>query len=293
MLTGIDVFVRVVETGGFTAAARHLGKSTSFVSKEVTRLENRLGARLLNRTTRSISLTETGSLYFEQCRQIVADATQAERSISESHATPHGVLKLSAPVSFGLGYLANVLPDFLHANPEVSLDIGFDDRMVDVIGEGFDLVLRVGHLRDSSLIAKQISSSRSVTVASPHYWNQFGRPDHPAELASHNCITYSLMHAPDRWEYSSPTGRPVTVNIKSRVRCNSAELECALALAGHGVTRLPEFACASELAQGTLESVLEDFAQPSLGIYAVYPHRHHLSAKVRAFIDFLAAKFSG
>jgi DNA-binding transcriptional LysR family regulator len=293
MLDGIDVFVRVVDVGSFTAAAEQLGKSTSFVSKEVTRLENRLGTRLLNRTTRSISLTDVGRLYFERCQQIIVDAVEAERSVTETRAAPRGVLKLSAPVSFGLGYLAAVLPEFLDANPELALDVEFNDRMVDVIAEGFDVVLRIGHLKDSSLITRQINSSRGLTVASPKYWKQNGKPRHPSELAGHTCISYSLMPAPARWRYLDPESGPINVTVDTRIQCNSAELETALAVAGVGVTRLPEFACSKELGKGLLEPVLEQFSGSPIGIYAVYPHRRHLSAKVRVFVDFLVTKFGG
>lgn len=292
MLSGIDVFVQVVELGGFTATARQLGKSTSFVSKEVARLETRLGTRLLNRTTRSISLTESGRLYFDQCRQIVTDAIEAERSIVDRGAIPRGTLKISAPVSFGLGYLAAALPEFLDTYPEISLDLEFNDRMVDIVAEGFDVVLRIGRLRDSSLIARQINTSRSLTVAAPDYWKRHGTPAHPTDLARHQCIGYSLVPFPTRWEYRDAAGQPITVDVETRIQCNSAELECSLAVAGVGVTRMPEFACAEALAQGLLEPVLTEFAPPPLGIYAIYPQRGYLSPKVRVLIDFLVEKFS-
>ncbi len=293
MLDGIDTFVRVVDAGSFTAAANVLGKSTSYVSKEVSRLEARLGARLLNRTTRSISLTDTGRLYYDRCRRIVADADEAARSVTEAQEHPRGVLKFSAPVSFGLGYLAAMLPKFLETNAEVALEIELNDRMVDIIAEGFDVVLRIGHLEDSSLIARQINVSHGVTVASPTYWKNHGKPGHPEELQGHACISYALMRAPNRWRYRDPDGAEITVNVETRVQCNSAELEAALAVAGLGVTRLPEFACARELAQGLLEPALEKYTGTEIGIFAVYPHRRHLSPKVRAFVDFLVAEFGG
>lgn len=291
MLHGIDVFVRVVDAGGFSAAAEALGKSKSFVSKEVTRLEDRLGTRLLNRTTRSLSLTDVGRFYYEKCRQIVFDADEAARTITECDAKPRGVLRFSAPVSFGLGYLAGALPEFLEANPDVTLDVEFNDRIVDVIAEGFDVVIRAGQLKDSSLVARQITMSRGVTVASPAYWRKFGKPQHPSELADHSCISYALIPNPGLWEYRDKDGERIAVSVDVRVQCNSAELETALAVSGLGVTRLPEFACTKELTQGLLEPVLEDFTGMPIGIYAVYPHRRHLSPKVRGFIDFLIEKF--
>jgi len=288
---GIPIFVGVVDAGGFTAAARQMGHSTSHVSKEIARLEERLGVRLLNRTTRSLSLTDPGRVYYEQCRQIADDAADAMRSVTETHAAPRGLLKISAPVSFGLGYLADALPAFLSDNPDVSLDMEINDRMVDVVSDGFDVVLRIGELKDTSLIARQITTTQGVTVAAPDYWRRHGKPRHPSDLTAHTCIGYSLAQAPSRWTYQDHSGRPIHVDVTTRVLCNSAEMECALALGGTGVTRLPEFACRRELADGLLEPVLVDFQRPPMGIFAVYPHRRHLAKKVRAFIDFLVDRF--
>ena len=293
MLDGIDVFVQVVDSDGFKGAARELGKSTSFVSKKLTRLEASLGVRLLNRTTRSISLTEDGRIYYERCRRIVADAREAAEAVTESLAVPRGVLKVSAPVSFSLGYLAGVLPKFLTRNPGVSLQIELNDRKVDVVAESFDVVLRIGRLEDSSLIARRINTSRGRTVAAPEYWARHGKPAHPRDLSDHVCIGYALQRNPGRWDYVDGNGMEFRIDVQTRVECNSAELECALAVAGLGVTRLPEFACSREIASGLLEPVLDDYASASIGIYAVYPHRNHVSAKIRAFVDFMVAEFGG
>ena len=209
----------------------------------------------------------------------------------ESRDVPKGQLKISAPVSFGLGYLADVLPEFLNRNPDLDLKIDYNDRMVDVVKDGFDVVLRVGRLADSSLTARKINSSSGLTLAAPDYWEKHGKPKHPSELSQHVCLGYSLSRTPSRWEYRDPSGKSVFVSVSSRMECNSAELNCALAVAGIGVTRLPEFACRRELDAGLLLPVLQDFALPPLGIYAVYPHRRHLAPKVRAFIDFMVEKF--
>ena len=289
--SGVSIFVGVVEAGTFTAAAERFGHSVSYVSKAVTRLEERVGVRLLNRTTRTLSLTDAGRLYFERCQQIVADAEAAEHAITMGRETPHGLLKVSAPVSFALSYLRHALPDFLAACPEVTLEIESNDRFVDVVAEGFDVVIRVAELKDSTLVSRRITSSRGLTVAAPAYWDRRGRPTHPAELATHDCISYTYKQAPNRWEFHDPAGGRIAVNIQPRVLCNSAEMETGLAVAGLGVTRLPAFACAQELAAGLLEPVLEQYERPPHGVYAVYPHRQHLSAKVRAFVDFLADRF--
>ncbi|MGI9475576.1 MAG: LysR family transcriptional regulator [Hyphomicrobiaceae bacterium] len=291
LFDGMVVFCEVVESDGFASAARKLGHSPSHVSKEVARLEDRLGTRLLNRTTRTMSLTAVGQVYYEHARQIIQDARETEHRILGVKNTPFGSLRISAPVSFGLSHLADALPDFLENNADVTLDMEFNDRMVDVVAEGFDVVVRIGHLKDSSLIVRQIGTTRGLTVASPKYWKAHGKPRHPRDLEGHTCITYSLAANPSRWEYIGQRGEPISVDMKSRVKCNSAELETVLAVRSVGVTRLPEFVCARELLDGRLESVLEDFVGPSIGIYAVYPHRQHLSPKVRAFIDFLVDEF--
>lgn len=291
-LDGVTVFVQVVESGSFTAAAKRLGNSTSFISKEVTRLENRLDVRLLNRTTRKISLTDVGRLYFERCKQLIADAEEAERSIHQLHGEPRGVLKVSAPVSFGLAYLRSALPQFLDTYPDIQLEIELNDRFVDVVAEGFDVVIRVGDLADSNLISRQIMPSHGVIVASPDYLKKRGRPRHPSELARHDCISYAYKHTPNDWEFTGPGNETVRAKINARVVCNSAELEEAFALAGTGITRLPSFVCERSIADGLLEEILEDYARSSLGVYAIYPHRQHLSAKVRALVDFLVERFS-
>lgn len=291
LFDGVSIFVSVVEAGTFTAAADRTGHSISHVSKTVTRLEARLGTRLLNRTTRTLSLTDAGREYFERCRRILEDARDAEEAVGRGQESPHGLLRVSVPVSFALGHLNDALPDFLEAHPALTADIELSDRMVDVVAEAFDMVIRIGELVESSLVSRRIASSRGLTVASPAYWDRCGRPAHPSELVGHDCITYGYMATPDQWKFRDPAGGSVTVKITPRVRCNSAELEAGLAEAGLGVTRLPAFACARALAEGRLEAVLEDYERAEMGIYAVYPHRRYLAAKVRVFIDFLVERF--
>lgn len=290
-LDGVIVFVAVVEGGGFTAAAHALGHSVSFVSKEIARLEDRLGVRLLNRTTRSVSLTDIGRAYYEQCRQIVADAQGAERSISDAHENPRGLLSISAPVSFGLAYLNDVLPEFLTDYPDITMNIEMNDRLVDVIAEGLDVVIRAGYLKDSNLIARRLMSSRLLTVASPDYLARNGTPQTPNNLKDHPCIAFAYKQMTTRWEYLDPNGGSIDVTVNPRMVCNSAETEIAAALAGIGITEMPSFICHKEVADGRLIPILERFERPPIGVYAVYPHRAHLSAKVRVFVDFLVRKF--
>jgi DNA-binding transcriptional LysR family regulator len=291
-LDGLIVFVEVVEGGGFTAAARNLDHSVSFVSKEIARLEDRLGVRLLNRTTRSVIPTDIGRVYYERCRQIIADARDAERGITESHAKPQGLLNISAPVSFGLAYLNDVLPEFLADYPEITLNVEMSDRLVDVIAEGFDVVIRAGYLKDSNLIARRLMRSRLLTVASPEYLAREGTPLTPAELPEHACIAFTYKQVTTHWEYLDPDGGSIGVTVDPRAVCNNAETEIALVAAGAGITRMPSFICHREVEDGRLIPILERYETPPIGVYAVYPHRAHLSAKVRVFVDFLIRNFA-
>jgi len=286
-LSGMSVFVRVVDQGSFTGAANLLAHSTSYISKEVSRLESRLGVRLLNRSTRTISLTDSGKTYYEYCRQIVADADEAERSISAQHGVPQGLLKLSAPVSFGQIYLTELLPLFLKDYPGVQLEVDFNDRLVDLVAEGFDVAIRVSDMKDTALINRKIMPSKIITVASPDYLQRKGRPQEPRELTAHDCISYAYRQVPTHWDYVSVSGEPIGVTIKPRVICNNAEIERTMALAGIGITRFPDFCCQKEIDQGLLIPILAEFEPGNRGVYAVYPHRRHLSAKVRVFVDFL------
>ena len=194
LLDGITVFTTVVEAGGFSAAAKRLGRSVSFVSKEVSRLEARLKTRLLNRTTRSVVPTDTGQAYYERCRQIVAEAMDAEGDMAASHQNPQGQLKISMPVSFGNSYLDETLPDFLNTYPDITLNAELSDRYVDVVAEGYDVVIRAGKLKESSLIARKLTESRLMTIASPDYLERHGTPQTPAELNGHPCICRTDLH---------------------------------------------------------------------------------------------------
>lgn len=287
LLDGIVVFAGVVEEGGFSAAAKRLGHTTSHVSKSVAALERRLGVRLLNRTTRSVSLTDDGRAYYDRCRVILDVAEEATALAEERRVTPTGILRLNAPVSFGLSHLSRLLPAFLATYPEVTLDVELNDRMVDIVAEGFDLAIRIGALDESSLISTRLGQSRGVVVATPDYWDRHGRPSRPSDLRHHACISYSNLAAPQDWVFQTAPGIEETVKVPIRALANSAELETAFALAGTGATRLPAFTCQAEIDAGELEIVLADYETAPMGIFAVYPHRAHLSVKVRAMVDFL------
>ncbi len=290
LLDGVAVFVGVINTGSFTAAAQALGHSTSYVSKEITRLEKRLGSRLLNRTTRTISLTDAGRAYFERCSQIVIDAENAERSIGQLQDKPRGLLRVNAPVSFSSAYLLDYLAEFMNSFPEITLEIEFNDRMIDVVAEGYDVVIRAGNIQDSNLVARKFTTSKSVVVASPDYLKKNGRPLLASELEQHACLAYSLLPNPTLWNFVKDNSH-TAVNINARLMANNAGLEVAMAVNGVGIGRLPLFCCEKEIAKGELEIILEDYEQPEIGVYAVYPHRQYLTARVRAFVDFIVDKF--
>jgi DNA-binding transcriptional LysR family regulator len=289
-LTGMAVFARVVEARSFSAAATQLGMSRSAVSKAIAGLEDRLGARLLNRTTRRLALTEIGQAFYERCARIVAEAEEAELAVSRLQATPRGTLRVAAPVSFGTLHLAPALPDFMVRHPDLRVEIDLADRIVDLIEEGYDLALRIAALPDSSLVARRIADNHMVVCAAPSYWRRRGRPSEPRELAQHACITYAYHRTPNEWPFAGPDGR-FTVRVDGPLMSNNGDLSLAAALAGLGVVALPCFLCGSDLAAGRLEQVLGAWMPPPTGIHAVYPHGRHLSAKVRAFVDFLVERF--
>jgi DNA-binding transcriptional LysR family regulator len=291
LLDGVAVFVGVINAGSFTAAARALGHSTSYVSKVVSRLEKRLGSRLLNRTTRTISLTDAGRAYYERCNQIVIDAENAERSINQLQDRPRGLLRINAPASFGSKYLLDVLPQFMHRYPEVKLEVEFNDRLIDVVAEGYDVVIRVGEIKDLNLVARKFTSSKHVVVASPDYLKRRGCPTTVDELAHHDCITYSLLPTPALWDFYKDGVRS-SVTVDPRAMCNSSEIEVAMVKQGIGITRLPLFTCQQEVANGDLQIILENYDQMQLDVFAVYPHRQYLTAKVRAFVDFVVEAFA-
>lgn len=290
LLDGVAVFVGVINAGSFTAAARTLGHSTSYVSKQISRLEKRLGSRLINRTTRTISLTDSGRAYYERCSQIVIDADNAERSINQLQDEPRGLLRINAPASFGYKYLLDVLPKFMQRYPDVKMEIEFNDRLIDVVAEGYDVVIRVGEIKDSNLVARKFASSRGVVVASPDYLKRKGCPKTVEELSQHDCIAYSLLPAPTHWEFYKEGVRS-SVTVNPRALCNSAEVEVAMLKHGIGITRIPLFTCEQEVKNGDLEIILDDYDQIPLDVFVVYPHRQYLTAKVRAFVDFVVEEF--
>jgi DNA-binding transcriptional LysR family regulator len=294
-LAAMAVFARVVEAGSFSEAARALGLSKSAVSKQVGRLEDRLGTRLMNRTTRQLSLTEAGTAFYEHCRQLVADAEAAESAVTHLAAAPRGTLRVNAPMSFGQLHVAPALPDFLAAYPELSVEMQLNDRTVDLIEEGFDLAIRIGRLSDSSLIARRLAPMRRVVCAAPAYVERHGRPAHPRDLKHHECLIYSYLSSGREWRFQGPEGE-LRVPIQGRLEVNNGDALLAAAREGFGLVMLPTFLCADDLRAGRLEQVLADYCEPegvAGGVHAVFPASRNLSPKVRVFVDYLVGRFGG
>jgi DNA-binding transcriptional LysR family regulator len=279
----------VVEAGGFRAAGPLLGLTPSAISKRVQGLEDRLGVRLLQRTTRSVVPTEAGRAYYERSREILADLADAESALSALQNEARGTLRVAAPMDFGRRHLAAPLAEFAARNPKLALDVDFSDRFVDVVGEGFDLAIRIGALADANLVARRLAPCRRLLVASPRYLAERGTPRTGTDLPQHDFIGYALESS-RTWRVASETrGRGLA--LRERNRANNGEMMCRLAAAGLGLALLPTFLACDALRDGSLVAVLEEELEADIAIYAVYPHRRHLSAKVRLCVDYLVDAF--
>jgi DNA-binding transcriptional LysR family regulator len=290
-LRTLQAFVQVAETGSFSEAARRLRSSKSGVSRHVSALEAELGARLLHRTTRALTLTEAGRGYFERASRILAELEEADLSITQLQLAPRGRLRVNAPMSFGFLHLAPAIPDFLRRYPEVEIDMTMNDRLVDLVDEGFDVAVRISKLQDSSLVARKLAPIRRAICASPVYLQERGIPASPDDLEAHECLCYSNIAVSHEWRFAALDGRPWTVEVKGRLSANNGDALVAAALRGLGVISQPTFLVGSHLQAGTLVSVLDEFVPQDLTVSAVYPHSRHLSPKVRAFVDFFAERF--
>lgn len=279
------LFCQVMESGSFTAAAEQLGLSKQFVSRRLIQLEDRLGVRLLNRSTRRLDVTPLGHSYYESALRLLGDIEQMEQGISGQNSEPRGTVRLSAPLSFAMAHLGNLLPQFLHRYPQVSVEVDLSDRPVDLIGEGYDLVLRIGTLEDSTLIARRIASVPRVYCASPDYLARRGTPHTPEDLADHDCLTYGHGRYV-QWRFQT-RGKPQSHPVSGRMRANNGEMLRDAAIAGLGVAYLPTFIVAESLRDGRLVSLLDDFTPEPLTLSAVYPQHRQGSRPVQALIEFL------
>ncbi len=283
-------FIKVVDTKSFTAAADRLNLSKSVVSRRIGELENRLGARLLNRTTRKLSLTEVGQAYYERCARILADLEEAEQAVADLHAAPRGRLRVNAPVSFGVRHLAPAVAEFINRYPSIEVEMDLNDRFVDLVEEGYDLAIRIGRLRDSSLIARRLAPARAVTCASPAYLEQYGTPQVPEDLSNHRCLIYTNLPTPDVWQFKV-NGEIRSVRVSGPLRGNNGDLLREAALSGAGIVLSPTFLCGEALSSGALRPFLTDCMIAEASVNAVYPQNRHLSPKVRVFVDFLLQRF--
>lgn len=290
-LSDIAVFVKVVDAGSFTGAAESLDISQPVVSKAVTRLEERLGARLLNRTTRRLSLTEAGAELYRRSMQALKQIEDAQLEVAKFQTEPRGTLRVNAPVSFTTMHLAPVMHEFLTRFPGVSLELDLDDGQADIVAGGYDLLVRIAKLQDSNLVARRIAPARLVLCASPEYLEKHGEPQTPDELLNHNCLMYTLGNTPRAWRFVSPEGEEQIVPLRGNVATNNGLAQRAIALDGGGIVFLPTFYIGDELRAGKLKCFLQKWIPQDASIYAVFAERRNLAPKVRAFIDFLAAKF--
>lgn len=290
-LSTIRAFLAVADARNFAAGARKLGISPAQASKLVARLEDRLGARLLQRTTRNVSLTDVGTAFLERARGLVDEFDALETSIRDATKGPRGLLKISAPVSFGATALGPALLDFAGAFPEVALQVSYADRLVNLVDEGFDVAIRVGWLSDSSLVARKLTTTRVVTCAAPDYLRDYGAPKTPADLAGHRAVIDLNAREPFLWRFGRGKGT-TEVRVEGRLRFSRAEACLSAARRGFGIARAPGFAAAPDLRAVRLLAVLERFEPEPLPIHVVYPHAGHLAAKVRALVDFLADRLA-
>jgi len=286
------VFSQVVELGGFSKAAEHLGISTTATSRHVADLEAHLQTRLLNRTTRRVSLTESGRAFYERCVQVLADLEEAEQEASRAAVVPRGTIKLTAPVNFGVRHLAPAIADFLAEHAEVRFDVSLSDRIVDLVEEGFDLGIRVGTAGPEHLVARKLGETRVVPCASPEYLARRGAPQTPEDLQRHDCFTYEYVTPKNVWRFRDPAGGERAVRVGGRLHSNNGDLLAEAAARGAGIVREPAFIVGPEVRAGRLVPLLQDYVPAPAPIYAVYPSRKHLSAKVRRFLDFLVERFS-
>lgn len=281
----MGTFVKVVEAGGFAAAGRKLKMSPSTVTEHIQSLEQRLGVRLLNRSTRKLSLTDIGRAYYERCLQILADADDADNVVQASQSTPRGKLSLNASVAIP-PLLAPVIAEFTALCPEVTLSVAMSDRMLDLVEEGFDLAIRLMPVPESSLIVKTIGSYRLLVCGAPDYFAKRGVPAVPADLVNHNCLSFEASPWHGDWHFGVGKDE-MSVQVSGNMISNSANALRLAAVHGQGLTMLPSFLVADEIRSGRLVPVLSDFVRANYPICAVYPHKHHLSAKVRSFLDLL------
>lgn len=284
---GVSEFVAVAEAESFTKAANRLGISTAQVSRQVSALETRMATKLFHRTTRKVSVTEVGKIYYQHCRQVLDGLEEAERAITNLQSTPRGLLKITAPVTYGEGIIAPLINDFIAKYPELEIKITLTNQKLDLIDEGFDLAIRLGQLEDSSMMAKKLGSRTQYVCASPNYLSTYGVPHSLSELEQHNCLQGTL----DYWRFQE-NGKTRNIRVRGNLSCNSGHALVDAAIKNIGIIQLPDYYVLAFIDSGQLVPLLEHNRQPEEGIWALYPHNRHLSPKVRMLLDYLAEALS-
>ena len=290
VFTNMRTYAAVVATGSFTGAAERLGISKALTSKYVSQLEDHLGVRLLNRTTRRLHLTEVGKAYFQRCRQLLDEIDELETAVRQQQEAPQGHLVVAAPTTFGENHLTRAVADYLTAQPGVSVELVLADRFVNLVEEGFDLAVRIGRLADSSLIARRLAPMRIALCASPDYLDRAGLPGHPLALEGLQCIIDSNIPDPEHWLFQDQA-QALRVKVNGRFRVNSTLAVREMLLAGQGIGLCPFYVVEADIRAGRLQVLLQEYEAVEYGIYAVYPHNRYLAAKVRTFVDFLVRWF--
>jgi DNA-binding transcriptional LysR family regulator len=288
----LAIFAKVVELRSFAAAAAELALSKPTVSKAVSRLEGRLGARLFNRTSRRLALTDAGQKLAERAARLLADGEAAENEALSQSVAPRGLVRLAVPMTFGVKVVAPILPEFLKAYPDVSIDLHLSDAMVDLIGEGFDAGLRIASLPDSSLIARRLCAMPRHTVAAPAYLKKYGRPTHPMHLAQHRCFAYAYFSTPNVWHYANAEGEQANVRPAGPLRVNNGEAALPALIAGLGIADLPEFIVGDAIASGKVEVILKGWKQTEGAVHLVMPPGGPRPARVEVLVEFLATHFA-
>lgn len=292
-LAEIQVFIQIVDSGSITAAAERLDLAKSAVSRRLSELEARLRVQLFHRTTRKLTLTDSGRGFYERAVRILSDLEEAELAVSHAHQELQGPLKIAAPLTFGLRHLGPAINEFNLRHPQIQFEIDFNDRLIDVVQEGFDLAIRIAQLQDSSLIARRIATISLITCASPAYLEQHGAPQTLEELNTHTCLAYSYLENPAVWHYHDQHGNEMNIRVTPSLQANNGDYLLAAAIAGLGIVRQPRFIAYKAIQRGELIPILTDFTIPTLNAYAIYPPTRHLSQRVRAFVDFLIERFGG
>jgi DNA-binding transcriptional LysR family regulator len=290
-LTEMEAFATVVDQGGFTDAAKKMGISKSAVSKHVSSLESRLGARLLNRTTRRVSPTEIGLAYYDRARRVLNDAGEADALVTAMQSAPSGTLRVSIATDFGVNHVSPILGEFLHNYPDITVNMVLNNRYVELISEGFDMAIRVGELEDSSLMARKICETQRRMIAAPSYFKEYGRPERIDDLNEHKLLHYSNSSSGNVWKLTAPSGELRQVRTAGWLTVNDGQSLLNAAIGGLGIAYLPSFLYADPMRDGLLEDAMPDLPIDVQGVYAVYPPGRYIQPKVRAFIDYLVESF--